>query len=328
MDKLQERAATVSLIATVKDEARSIRHLLDSISAQTRLPDEVVIADGGSRDETPRLLEAWGARQPFPVLVLRLAGANIAQGRNAAIRAARGDVIAVTDAGVRLDERWLERLVEPLEGAGDPPQAVAGFFLPDPHNAFEMAMAATVLPRRCEIDARTFLPSSRSVAFSKAAWQAAGGYPEWLDYCEDLVFDCALRAQSAMAFAPQALVYFRPRGSLGAFFKQYYRYARGDGKADLWRARHTIRYLTYLAAAPLLVGLGLRKSPLGWLLLGAGAAAYCRRPLLRLTPYFGRLSIGERLYAMALIPLIRVVGDSAKMLGYPVGLWWRLRHPQ
>ena len=102
MDKLQERAATVSLIATVKDEARSIRHLLDSISAQTRLPDEVLIADGGSRDETPRLLEAWGARQPFPVLVLRLAGANIAQGRNAAIRAARGDVIAVTDAGVRL----------------------------------------------------------------------------------------------------------------------------------------------------------------------------------------------------------------------------------
>ena len=325
MDKLQERAATVSLIATVKDEARSIQRLLDSISAQTRPPDEVLIADGGSRDETPRLLEAWGARQPFPVQVLRLAGANIAQGRNAAIRAARGDVIAVTDAGVRLDERWLERLVAPLEGTGDPPQAVAGFFLPDPHNAFEMAMAATVLPRRCEIDARTFLPSSRSVAFSKAAWQAVGGYPEWLDYCEDLVFDCALRVQSAMAFAPQALVYFRPRGSLGAFFKQYYRYARGDGKADLWRKRHAIRYLTYLVAAPLLVGLGLKKSPVGWLLLGAGAAAYCRRPLLRLMPYFGRLSIGERLYAIALIPLIRLVGDCAKMLGYPVGLWWRLK---
>ncbi|HET6314946.1 MAG TPA: glycosyl transferase, partial [Chloroflexota bacterium] len=217
---------------------------------------------------------------------------------------------------------------EPFEGTGDAPLAVAGFFLPDPQNAFEMAMAATVLPRRCEIDARTFLPSSRSVAFSKAAWQAAGGYPEWLDYCEDVVFDLALRERSAMAFAPQALVYFRPRGSLGAFFKQYYRYARGDGKADLWRARHAIRYLTYLVAAPLLFVLGHRKSPIGWLFLGASAAAYCRRPLLRLFPYFERLSSMERLYAIALIPLIRLVGDCAKMLGYPVGLWWRLTRRQ
>jgi hypothetical protein len=26
------------------------------------------------------------------------------------------------------------------------------------------------------------------------------------------------------------------------------------------------------------------------------------------------------------IPVMRVVGDIAKMLGYPVGLWWRWRH--
>jgi hypothetical protein len=25
------------------------------------------------------------------------------------------------------------------------------------------------------------------------------------------------------------------------------------------------------------------------------------------------------------VPIIRVVGDVAKMVGYPVGLWWRWR---
>ena len=38
-----------------------------------------------------------------------------------------------------------------------------------------------------------FLPSSRSVAFRKSAWTAIGGYPAWLDYGEDIVFDLALQ---------------------------------------------------------------------------------------------------------------------------------------
>ena len=65
-------------------------------------------------------------------------------------------------------------------------------------------MAATVLPLTDEIDPATFLPSSRSVAFPKAVWALAGGYPEWLDYCEDLLFDFGINRQ-----AP-ALVSIRP----------------------------------------------------------------------------------------------------------------------
>src|SRR5438046_660918 len=130
------------------------------------------------------------------------------------------------------------------------PEVVSGFFVPEPQSTFELAMGATVLPRVSEIDPERFLPSSRSIAFTKAAWQAVGGYPEWLDYCEDLVFDFALRRRGAFAFAPAALVHFRPRGSLRSFFRQYYLYARGDGKAGLWPWRHAMRYATYLFALP------------------------------------------------------------------------------
>ena len=119
-------------------------------------------------------------------------------------------------------------------------------------------MGATVLPTVDEIKPESFLPSSRSVAFTKEAWDAAGGYPEWIDYCEDLIFDFRLRdAAGPFAWAPDAVAHFRPRGSLKAFFKQYYRYARGDGKADLWRKKHLIRYVTYLIALPGLIALSL-----------------------------------------------------------------------
>ena len=316
---------SVSVIATVLNEARSIVRLVESLAAQSRPPDEVVIVDGGSSDGTLDALYAHAARGPLPLRVLSRPGSNISEGRNAAIEAAAGEIIASTDAGVRLSTGWLAALVAPF---ADPEvQVVSGFFVPDGRSAFEIAMGATVLPALPEIVPATFLPSSRSVAFRKAAWQEVGGYPAWLDYCEDLVFDLKLREQCGpFAFVPQALVHFRPRSSLRAFFRQYYRYARGDGKADLWRKRHAIRYATYLIALPGLLALALWHTPLWLGALLAGAVGYTYRPYRRLSGRMGQLSLAQKLYAVALVPCIRLVGDVAKMAGYPAGWAWRLRH--
>ncbi len=322
----------ISVISTVLNESESIRPLLDSLVAQTRPPDEVVIADGGSRDNTVAILRTYESRLPLRILIEP--GANISAGRNRAIADAKGEIIAVTDAGTVLARDWLERITQPL--LDDPSlEVVGGFFEAAPQTVFEAALGATTLPLRAEIAAETFLPSSRSVAFRKAAWITAGGYPEWLDYCEDLIFDLRLREIAApTAFAPDALVYFRPRPSLEAFSKQYYRYARGDGKADLWRRRHAIRYATYLLAAPLILLFGLRVHKSLWALFLPGAALYLRQPYRRLAVVLSeaqrrgtvRVTLASNLRAIAFVPLIRVAGDVAKMIGYPVGLWWRLKN--
>jgi glycosyltransferase involved in cell wall biosynthesis len=313
----------VSLIITVLNEARSLPALLDSIAAQTRQPDEVVICDGGSSDNTIDLLRSEGR---FPLRVIERPGANISQGRNAAIAAASGDVIAATDAGVRLDPRWLERLVAQDHFAHA--QVVAGFFLPDVHTPFEIAMGATVLPQLDDVQPGRFLPSSRSVAFTKEAWQAVGGYPEWLDYCEDLIFDFTLLEKyGPFAFAPEAIAHFKPRGSLKSFYKQYYLYARGDGKANLWLKRHLIRYGTYLIGVPAIALLS-KISPWFMLLYAVGAAFYLKRPYQRLRPALRQLdrSAFAQLQAIGWVPVIRVAGDIAKMMGYPIGVAWRLKH--
>jgi hypothetical protein len=224
-----------------------------------------------------------------------------------------------------LDPHWLERITAPL--LADPAlSVVAGFFLPDVNTPFEVAMGATVLPLPEDINPATFMPSSRSVALRRAAFQRAGGYPEWLDYCEDLILDFRLDALAGpFHFTPEAVVHFKPRTSLRAFIKQYYRYARGDGKANLFFRRHLIRYLTYLVALPLLL-VGAWVQP--WLLLAllAGGGYLVWRPYQRLAALWGGLSIGGKLKAALWVPVIRVVGDLAKMAGYPAGLVWRARH--
>jgi glycosyltransferase involved in cell wall biosynthesis len=314
----------VSVIVTVKNEASSIGKLLDSLQAQTRLPAEVVIVDGGSTDGTAERLHQYRGKLPIKLLVRE--GCNISQGRNEAIAAASSAIIASTDAGVRLVPDWLEELTRPLEEDSST-DVVSGFFLPDPQTVFETAMGATVLPVVADIKPDRFLPSSRSVAFRKEAWERVGGYPDWLDYCEDLVFDFDLRdAGCGFSFAPRALAYFRPRPNLRAFGRQYFQYARGDGKADLWRKRHAIRYLSYLLAAPLLIVVGLLHHPLWWLVLLSGLTAYLWTPYARLWPMMKGFSWWDRVKSILWVPVIRLWGDAAKMAGYPVGVLWRMRH--
>jgi hypothetical protein len=62
-----------------------------------------------------------------------------------------------------------------------------------------------------------------------------------------------------------------------------------------------------------------------WALLVLGGAAYCATPYRRLRPWLRGLRPLAVLQAVALVPLIRLVGDLAKMVGYPVGVLWRLR---
>ena len=315
----------VSLIVTVKNEGENLRVLLDSILNQTMLPDEVVISDGGSTDNTCEILEEY--QEWLPLTIIAAPGSNISQGRNRAIAAASGPIIAATDAGVVLSPRWLENLVIPLQ-SGDA-QVVAGWFEADPYTDFEVVMGATVLPLREDVNPETFLPSSRSVAFLKSAWEAVGGYPEWLDYGEDLVFDRTLQQRfGSFVFTDRSVAYFRPRGSLRSFFRQYYNYANGDGKANLWPLRHAIRYGTYLVALPLMLRMIWRERWLGWALLALGIGAYTRRPAERLWDNTWGWRPPARARAFGLIPIIRIVGDLAKMIGYPIGLVWHLRNRQ
>ena len=53
-----------ALIVTVRNEASTVGPLIDSILAGTRVPEEIVVADGGSTDGTFDLLRARASTDP------------------------------------------------------------------------------------------------------------------------------------------------------------------------------------------------------------------------------------------------------------------------
>lgn len=315
----------VSLIATVLNERGSIERLLTSIARQTRRPEEIVFVDGGSTDGTLEALHRAAAENPA-MRVLGLPGSNIAEGRNAAVKEARHDVLLVTDAGVVLPDDWVEALSTVILERPDV-DMVGGFFRSAPRSVFEWALGATTLPTLREVDPDTFMPSHRSVAYRRSVWECVGGYPEWVRSCEDLLFDMRVRELGGrIVFEPAATVDFRPRPSLRAFFVQYFSYARGDGMARILLKRHAVRYGTYGGAltGALLMARNPALAPLIAVPGVALAAAYCLTPWRRLARTCSGHSLIEVGLAAALVPALRLTGDIAKMLGFPSGLVARL----
>jgi hypothetical protein len=89
---------------------------LDSISAQTRLPDELIICDDCSTDSTASIVQEFARRAPMPVK-LQINERNLGSTRNfeQAIASCTGDVIAMCDQ----DDVWRSDKLQLIEDAFD-----------------------------------------------------------------------------------------------------------------------------------------------------------------------------------------------------------------
>lgn len=260
-------APRVAIVATVRNERAGIESFLESLLGQTRAPEEIIVVDGASTDGTLEVLRRYEAAGRVRVISRPC---NIAEGRNAGIAASDVELLAVTDAGCRVDPRWLERLVGAYLEHGEP-EVVAGNFRFECHTPFEHAVVlGTFAPDRDSTDTARYFPSSRSVAFRKDAWARAGGYPEWLYAAEDTLFNIRLRQLGCrFVFASDAIVHWRPRETWRALARQRFNFARGNARIGFGLGGYR-KNLVYHVAVLLPLLLAVLWPPL--LLLGALAA--------------------------------------------------------
>ncbi len=306
----------VSVILTVLNEGDGMKELLDSIFQQTYKANEIVIVDGGSRDQTMRILNDYAERDNR-LKVLSEPGVNIARGRNIAIDNATGEIIAVTDGGCRPNKDWLAKLTSPLMDDPDC-KAVAGSFKIDYRNDFEFFSGALCMPKDSG-DSASRMFYGRNSAFRKGAWKAVGGYPEWLYTGEDTLFAKRfLQSGFKVAFTPQAEVAWRPRPTLRKLVKMFFLYGKGNGRIENGNLKGSIYWLRYhfLWGVLLLAGFVF---PWAWL-PAAGVFLYLYFQMV--PPVIGEMrKETDRISREFWVPVIVFCRNIATNAGYLFGTW-------
>jgi glycosyltransferase involved in cell wall biosynthesis len=102
----------LSIAMCTYNGARFLAEQLESIATQTRLPDELIVCDDRSSDETVQMVQAFSWRAPFPVeLVVNEQNLGSTKNFEKAISICRGDVIALSDQ----DDIWYASKLERIE---------------------------------------------------------------------------------------------------------------------------------------------------------------------------------------------------------------------
>ena len=223
----------ISVCITVKDE--SVVDLLKALANQTKLPDEVVVVDASTILNLK--FEILNQFTNLNIKLIKRKNISRSRGRNLAVKMARNEIIAMTDAGCIPHKDWLEKITTPYNKVH--PRGVqvvvAGFYTMSYSNELQKAMRVYlgVLPNK--FDKKKFLPSTRSIAFTKSVWKKVGGFPE-KDHnsSEDTDFNYKLLAQGIKFIrVKKAVADWAMPKSLREFAGKIYNYARWDAEESL-----------------------------------------------------------------------------------------------
>jgi glycosyltransferase involved in cell wall biosynthesis len=319
----------ISFITTVYNEEKSIDAFLNSLFAQTKLPDEVIIVDGDSTDATASVISNLKSQSSnkrrkikFTLVIKR---GNRSVGRNEAIRKATGDIIVCSDSGNILDKKWVENIVEPFlhssqsslrrRGVFNGVDVVAGYYKGKAENVFQKCLVPYVLVMPDKVDPDNFLPATRSIAFTKAIWKKVGGFDEKYSHNEDYVFARKLKdAGAKIVFAKDAIVYWIPRTALKEACIMFFRFAFGDAESGILRDKVVFVYARYILWLYLLILFFLIKSLLILAFIIVCLVLYILWAVKKNYKYV----MDPKAYFI--LPGLQLLSDSAVLVGTTLGL--------
>lgn len=287
MDMTAVEDSLVSVVVPVFNEALHIAKCLESVLRQTYPAEliEIIVADGGSSDETRRLV-ADMAKHDSRIRLVDNPGRNQAAGLNIAIRESKGQVIARLDGHAEWPAEHLERCVRLLQETGA--DSVGGTMDAIGTSSFTMAVARATASVFGVGGARyRYATEAQEVdtvwlgCFRREALNRVGPFDERFPPHEDYELNHRIRATGGrILFSPDLPTRYWVRTSWTALARQYFRYGRAKARVarevpGVLRPYHlappVLVVILILAAGALLVP-PLR--PIGAVILG-GYALLC-----------------------------------------------------
>jgi succinoglycan biosynthesis protein ExoA len=272
----------VSVVMPIRNEERHLEEAVQHVLSQDYPGElEVILAVGPSRDETLKIAERIAAADSCVTVIPNPSG-EIPSALNAAVKASRHPIIARVDGHALLPPGYLRTALRVLAetGADD----VGGVMAAEGVSQFEQAVA-WAMTSPFGVGASRFHTGGQAGpadtaylgVYRRAAIERVGGYDETFLVAEDWELNHRITMSGGLIwFQPDLRVTYRPRASVRALGRQYFRYGR-------WRrvvARQHVgtinpRYLAPPAAVAAMAAgtvagiVGLAAGgPLRWLALG------------------------------------------------------------
>jgi succinoglycan biosynthesis protein ExoA len=330
-------AMQVSIVVACRNEVKQIGSLLDSLLSQDMagISWEAIIADGMSDDGTPEVLGKYGARYPQLRFVPNT-GRIVSTGLNAAIRAARGEIIIRMDAHTSYAPNYCRLCVETLERTGA--DNVGGPARTQAVGVRARAVAAAYHSRFSTGGGRFhnenyegWVDTLPYGCWRKSTLLGLGLFDEALVRDQDDELNLRLTRSGGKIWQSPAIVsWYSPRPTLSSLFHQYFQY--GFWKVAVIRKhrlpgswRHVVPIGFVLANAFLLVFMVVTRAVGAEEGFTAGAIVW----LTMTTAYFVATLTASLITARArgwailpYLPLAFITYHLSYGLGFLVGLRW------
>ena len=212
------------MVATRNRQA-AFQRCLESLLAQEPAGiAQIVVVDDGSTDGTGQVLDGFTPH----VLRLRTDGQGPAAARNAGIRRATAEVVAITDDDCVAPPDWAARLAERLTASGA--AAVGGRVVPGP-GASLPARLSQAITNGLVTSLRPGFLTANNVAYRVSALRAVGAFDEAFRNAGGEERDLHARLMAAgqpLVYAPDIVVWHQPSLGWRGFLRQQAAYGRGS----------------------------------------------------------------------------------------------------
>lgn len=305
----------VSVVLPILNEERYLKHAVEAILEQSYPGKlEVILALGPSKDRTNEIAQSLHAHDNRVILVDNPTG-RTAAGLNAAIRAARFEIICRIDGHAEISSTYIRDAVAIMHETDA--VNVGGVMAAVGKSAFERAVATAMRSPLGVGGARFHIGGTAGPSdtvylgcFKKSALMQVGLYNEHFIRAQDWELNYRLRQTGGLIwFDPRLSVTYRPRPTIRALAKQYFEYGRWR-HAVVRTHKGTANY-RYLAppTATLIIASSLLLSPINfWALLPA--ATYMAAILV------GSFAIGKSWSERFILPAVLSTMHLAWGIGY------------
>ena len=249
----------ISIIIPTYNEEENIWECLESLLDEYVVKNaEIIVADGGSKDRTKKIVQDF--KRKHPDLAIRLIDNPFKHqsfGLNAGIKAAQGKIIVRIDAHASYPKDYIQRCVELLDKTGA--DNVGGVMHAKGTGGFQKLAALAMnhpigvgdakfrLGRKSGYVDTVYLGTFRKEIFSKL-----GFFDHYQN--QDAEFNLRILDVGGKIFLDNSIkVDYLPRSSLGALISQYFNYGRGRCRTTLKHRRFT----SFRQLLPILLVLGL-----------------------------------------------------------------------